>query len=111
MKPTKDKIRTKIVTNRFTRKELLSLRRDYKAVKKTFHPDLTKGLNFQDVIYKHAQEALSPIKIFVPVALLFLIPPLVSKSYNYFMSIFSVCLGCGSFFQRQEIIKLRLLIR
>ncbi|EEM8095963.1 hypothetical protein DER63_13835 [Salmonella enterica] len=92
MKPTKEKIRDKIVTNGFTLKELLSLRRDYKDTKKTFHPDLTKALSFQDVIYKKAREALSPVKIFAPVALFFLIPPLVSKSYSYFFMPIFFCL-------------------
>ncbi len=92
MKIAKDKIRNKIATNGFTRKELYSLRRDYKDAKKTFHPDLTKELNFQYVIYKHAKAALSPVKIFVPAALFFLIPPLVSKNYSYFFMPVFFCL-------------------
>ncbi|EBP4342235.1 hypothetical protein UK30_10310 [Salmonella enterica] len=68
MKPTKDKIRNKIATNGFTRRELLSLRRNYKDTKKTFHPNLTKDITLTDIIYETADKSIS---LFFPAISLF----------------------------------------
>lgn len=102
MKPTKEEIRDKIVTNGFTLKEFLSLRRDYKDTRKIFHPDLIKELSFQDVIYKKAREALSPIK-YLPLLHCFFLFLLWFRSRTAISLclFFSVCLVCGIYFQRQ----------
>lgn len=105
MKPSKAKIRNKIKTNGFTRKELLSFKKEYDDVKNTFHPNLTKDFSLQDVIYKQAKGSLSPLQIFFPMAIFFLIPPFISNNKGYFfMTVFFFYLVCGIFFQRLKAI-------
>lgn len=87
MKPSKMKIRNKIKTNGFTKKELFSFRQDYNGVKRTFHPKLTKDFALQDVIYKQAKESFSPLKLFLSVALFFLILSFFFNAHsNLFMA-------------------------
>ncbi|EBZ5771633.1 hypothetical protein EC412_05020 [Salmonella enterica subsp. enterica serovar Redlands] len=88
-------VRDKIISNGFTKKELLALRNNYKKIKNTFHPKLTKDLVFIKVIQKTSRDSLSPLQIFFPVALFFLIPPIVSGEMNmFFMSILFSMFGC-----------------
>jgi len=99
MKPSKAKIRSKIKTNGFTRKELLSFKKEYDDVKSTFHPNLTKDFSLQDVIYKQAKGSLSPLQIFFPMAIFFLIPPFISNNKGYFfMTVFFLLFGLWDFF-------------
>lgn len=91
---TKDVVRKKILTNGFTPKELFSLRKDYKNIRNTFNPKLIVDVTLLSNIYKQAKNALSPLQINLPVALFFLIPPVISGNVSYyFMPFFFILSG------------------
>ncbi|WP_318366238.1 hypothetical protein [Enterobacter sp.] len=78
------RLRGKVANNGFTLKELLILRKSYRKVRNIFHPKLTQDLGFIEVILQNANNSLSALQIYLPIALFFLIPPIVSGREDLF---------------------------
>ncbi|HFX4198092.1 TPA: hypothetical protein ACIELY_004663, partial [Escherichia coli] len=94
-----EKVRRKIITNGFKYNELFSLRHNFKNIKKTLHPNLTKDLTLIDVIYDSAKDALS---LWFPAVAFFafILGILLERGAAFFFmsavfSIFSVMILCS----------------